>query len=71
MSAPLRVERGYVSASVAARLLKVSRQRVHQLLVKGKLEGAVIMDCGGGREAWCIPRKSVKERIAKIGKGQS
>lgn len=55
----LLVERGYVSASVAANLLDVSRQRVNQLLKAGSLAGSFRIDIGDDREMWCIPRKSV------------
>lgn len=58
----LKVERGYVSATVAASLLRVSRQRMHQLLTAGRIPGAFLMDCGEGKERWCIPRKSLIER---------
>ena len=59
----LTVERGYVSATVAATLLKVSRQRMHQLLQAGRIPGAFLMDCGEGKERWCVPRKSINQRI--------
>ena len=55
----LLVERGYVSATVAANLLEVSRQRVNQLLKAGLLAGSFRIDIGDDREMWCIPRKSV------------
>lgn len=57
----LTVSRSHVTASEAARLLNRSRQRVNQMLVEGKLAGAFLMDCGDGREIWCIPRASVRE----------
>lgn len=59
----LTIERGHITASVAARLMGVSRQRVNQLLQNNKLDGAFLVDCGDGREVWCIPRKSVLNRI--------
>jgi excisionase family DNA binding protein len=58
----LRIERGFVTASVAASLLGVSRQRVHQLLKAGRIRGAFLMDCGDGRELWCVPRKELKQK---------
>lgn len=58
----IRVQRGYVTASVAARLMGVSRQRVHQLLKAGRISGAFIMDCGDGREMWVVPRKELQHR---------
>lgn len=65
----LKVERGYVSATVAASLLKVSRQRMHQLLQAGRIPGAFLMDCGEGKERWCVPRKSLHKRISNQEKG--
>jgi hypothetical protein len=62
----LTIERGYVSATVAAGLLKVSRQRVHQLLKAGGFEGAFLMDCGDKGEVWCIPREAINKRISII-----
>lgn len=61
----LTVERGFVSATVAASLLKVSRQRVHQLLKAGRIPGAFLMDCGDGREIWCVPRAQLKPNPTK------
>ena len=58
----LTVERGHITASVAARIMGVSRQRVNQLLQQNKLDGAFLIDCGDGREVWCIPRRSVLDR---------
>ena len=52
----IEVERGYVSATVAAGLLGVTRQRVNQLLKAGRIPGAFLMDCGDGREIWCVPK---------------
>jgi hypothetical protein len=46
--------------TVASQLMGVSRQRVHQLLKAGRIVGAFLMDCGDGREIWCIPRNSLK-----------
>ena len=63
MTTGIRVERGYVSATVAATLLGVSRQRVNQLLKAGKLAGAFLMDCGDGEERWCVPRTAIHERL--------
>ena len=56
----LRLERGHVSLTVASQLMGVSRQRVHQLLKADRIVGAFLMDCGDGREVWCIPRNSLK-----------
>jgi len=58
----LRLERGHVSMTVASQLMGVSRQRVHQLLKSGRIVGAFLMDCGDGREIWCIPRSSLKHK---------
>jgi plasmid maintenance system antidote protein VapI len=55
----IRIERGHVTASVAANLLGVSRQRVNQLLKQGRITGAFLMDCGDGREVWVVPRNSL------------
>jgi hypothetical protein len=55
----LRLERGHVSLTVASQLMGVSRQRVHQLLKAGRIAGAFLIDCGDGREIWCIPRNSL------------
>jgi len=61
----LTVQRGFVSATVAASLLKVSRQRVHQLLKAGRISGAFLMDCGDGRELWCLPRAQLTNDLIK------
>jgi hypothetical protein len=61
----LRIERGHVSATVAASLLGVTRQRMHQLLKAGRIPGAFLMDCGDGRELWCVPRKELKPKQRK------
>lgn len=58
----LRLERGHVSLTVASQVMGVSRQRVHQLLKAGRIAGAFLMDCGDGREIWCIPRNSLKPK---------
>lgn len=58
----LRIQRGYVTASVAATVMGVSRQRVHQLLTAGRIPGAFLMDCGDGREMWVVPRKELKQK---------
>lgn len=67
----LSVERGYVSATVAASLLKVSRQRIHQLLQAGRIPGAFLMDCGEGKERWCIPRKQINKRLIETKTGKN
>ena len=61
----LRIERGYVTATVAAGLLGVTRQRMHQLLKAGRIRGAFLMDCGDGREMWVVPRRELKPRQRK------
>jgi hypothetical protein len=61
----LTVQRGLVSATVAAGLLGVSLQRVHQLLKAGRIHGACLMDCGDGRELWCIPRAQLTDHLTK------
>lgn len=61
----LRIERGHVTLSVAAELLGVSRQRVHQMLKAGRIPGAFLMDCGDGREMWVIPRKELRRKERK------
>lgn len=61
----ITVERGYVSATVAASLLGVSRQRVHQLLKAGRIPGAFLMDCGDKGEVWCVPRNELKSKLTK------
>lgn len=61
----LHVERGHVSASVAAEILGVSRQRVNQLLKAGLLKDAFQMDAGDRGEPWVIPRKSVDRKVIK------
>lgn len=58
----IQIQRGYVSATVAAGLMGLSRQRINQLLKAGRFEGAFLMDIGDGREMWCIPRKSLHTR---------
>lgn len=60
----LHIQRGFVTASVAAQIEGVSRQAINQRLKRGRIKGAFLMDCGDGRELWCVPRKSLtpKER---------
>lgn len=58
----LVMERGHITLSVAANLLGVSRQRVHQMLKAGRIPGAFLMDCGDGREMWVIPRNGIKRK---------
>jgi arylamine N-acetyltransferase len=65
----LRIERGYVTATVAAGLLGVTRQRMHQLLKAGRIRGAFLMDCGDGRELWVVPRKELKPKRRKPSTG--
>lgn len=60
----LRMERGFVSLTVAASLMGITRQRMHQLLKGGRIPGAFLMDCGDGQERWVVPRKELNpERI--------
>ena len=61
----VQIDRGHVSLTVAANLLGVSRQRVHQLLKAGRIADAFLMDCGDGREIWCIPRNSLQPKEKK------
>lgn len=61
----VQLDRGHVSLTVAANLLGVSRQRVHQLLKAGRIADAFLMDCGDGREIWCIPRNSLHKKEKK------
>ena len=58
----IRIEHGLVSLSVAARMLDVTRQRVHQLCQNGDLDGAAKMECSNGRSVWVIPRQPVEAR---------
>lgn len=55
----VHVLRGHITATVAAELMGVSRQRVHQLLTQGRVPGAFLVDCGDGREMWVIPRPAI------------
>lgn len=61
----LRVQRGYVTATVAAQIEGVSRQALNQRLNAGRVPGAFLMDCGDGRELWVVPRKSLKQKQRK------
>lgn len=61
----LRMERGFVSLTVAASLLNVTRQRMHQLLKAGRIPGAFLMDCGDGQERWVVPRKELNLKRIK------
>lgn len=61
----LRIERGHVTATVAAGIMGVTRQRMHQLLKAGRIRGAFLMDCGDGREMWVVPRNQLKPRKRK------
>jgi hypothetical protein len=61
----LTVQRGYVTASVAAQIEGVTRQAINQRLKRGRIKGAFLMDCGDGREVWCVPRKSLKPKQEK------
>lgn len=55
----------YVSATVAASIMGVSRQRMHQLLKADRIEGAFLLDTGKGKTRWVIPRNSVTPRKTK------
>lgn len=61
----LRIERGYVTATVAAKIEGCSRQAINQRLKAGRVAGAFLMDCGHGRELWVIPRNSLKRKLNK------
>jgi hypothetical protein len=61
----LRILRGYVTASVAARIEGCSRQAINQRLNAGRVAGAFLMDCGDGRELWVVPRNSLKKKPTK------
>lgn len=62
MSIELRIQRGYVSATVAATIMGVTRQRMHQLLKAGRIRGAFLMDVGDGYERWVVPRNQLKPK---------
>jgi hypothetical protein len=64
----LRIERGYVTASVAAKIEGCSRQAINQRLNAGRVPGAFLMDCGDGRELWVVPRNSLKDKRNKESK---
>lgn len=55
----IKIVRGYVSAAVAAEILGVSRQRIHQLLQAQRFPGAILVDHGDKPPMWAIPRKSI------------
>lgn len=57
----IRIERGHVSLGVAAQILGVSRQRMHQLLQAGRCPGAILVDYGTKRPMWAIPRAEVEQ----------
>lgn len=59
------IQRGFVTASEAARIEGVSRQAINQRLKGGRIKGAFLMDCGDGREIWCVPRKQLKPKQEK------
>lgn len=61
----VQIERGYVTASVAAEIVGVTRQRINQLLKANRFDGAFLMDCGDGREMWVIPRNQLQQRKKK------
>jgi len=50
----------YVSMREAARIMGVTRQRMHQLLKADRIPGAVRMYAGSQRYLWVIPKGSIK-----------
>jgi excisionase family DNA binding protein len=56
------MSKDHVSMREAARLMGVSRQRMHQLLTKGRIPGAFLMECGRGRKVWVVPKGSIKPK---------
>ena len=52
----------HVSMREAARIMGVTRQRMHQLLKAGRIPGAFRMECGKNRTVWVIPKGSVKPK---------
>lgn len=56
-------QEGHVTATVAAEILGVSRQRVNQLLKAGRIASAFRMECNGSRTMWCIPRSELDNII--------
>lgn len=61
----IRIERGHVSLGVAAQILGVSRQRMHQLLQAGRCPNAVLVDYGTKRPMWAIPRTDIEQIVQK------
>ena len=57
----------HVSMREAARIMGVTRQRMHQLLKAGKIPGAFLMDCGNNRRTWVVPKGSVKPKEERDG----
>lgn len=51
----------HVSMREAARIMGVTRQRLHQLLKQSRVPGAFKMDCGN-RCVWVIPKGSIKPK---------
>lgn len=58
-------ELGHVSATVAASIMGVSRQRMHQLLKEGRIKGAFLLDTGKGKTRWVVPREALTQRKQK------
>lgn len=58
---------GHVSMREAARIMGVSRQRIHQLLKMERIPGAFRMECGKGRFVWVIPKGSVRPKEVNHG----
>ena len=66
-------ELGHVSATVAASIMGVSRQRMHQLLKAGRIQGAFLLDTGKGKTRWVVPRNQLtpKEKHANSTRSSS
>jgi predicted DNA-binding protein (UPF0251 family) len=50
----------YVSMREAARIMGVTRQRMQQLLKRGRVPGAFQMQAGPNRKVWVVPKGSIK-----------
>ena len=57
----IEIVRGHVSLGVAAQMLGVTRQRMHQLLQAGRCPNAILVDHGTKRPMWAIPRSEVEQ----------
>lgn len=60
-----RAELSHVSATVAASIMGVTRQRMHQLLTQGRIKGAFLLDTGKGKTRWVVPREELKPKVKK------